>query len=162
MLDALEPINKDTSRSHRLYHAGPVVRDLQHMAIFEQENAGRIDADASRQVTMPHEIPVLSMNRNEVAWSYEVEHQLQFVLACMSRDMNACDSFIDNLGAASMQMVDQPSNRPVVPWNHPRRQYNDISIANLDLRVITGGDARQGGERFALRPCREQRDRARI
>ena len=82
------------------------------------------------------------MNRHEVPGADERQHQLQLLLAAMPRDVDVLDPLVNDVGAATSQVVDDPSNRLLVPGDRPRRQHHCIVAADLHVTMIVDGDAR--------------------
>ncbi len=62
---------------------------------------------------------VFAMNRDEKARPDRVEHQLELFLAGMTGDMHLGDLFVDNLGAAAVEMVDQFGDGALVAGDDP-------------------------------------------
>ena len=111
-----------------------------------------------RDARVLRQLPVLAVNRHEVARPHERQHQLQLLFAAVPRDVDVLDPLVDDVGAAARDVVDHAADRFLVPGNRPRREHDRVVGAELHVAVIVDRDPRQRRHRLALRSGRQAED----
>ena len=143
-------VNKNPPRFDLLDNSGRIGIERDHLAVGGQDAAFLGDADLAGQLDMLDQVPVFAMNRYEKAGLHRVQHQLELFLAGVAGDMHLGHLFVEDLGAATIEMVDQFGNCALVAGNHARGEDHRVPLFQLDLLVIVHGDAGQGAHRLAL------------
>jgi len=88
-------------------------------------------------------LPVLAMDRHEVAWPDQVQHQLQLFAGTVPRDMHgrihgAGDDFATSPG----DVIQHPADRLLIAGDHPGTQNDDVARVEREVLVVIHGDAR--------------------
>ena len=107
--------------------------------------------DAFRDARMLRQLPVLAVNRHEVARADQRDHQLQLLRGPVARHVDVLHVRRDDVGAAPRDVAHRPGNRLLVARNRPRREHDDVVGRELDEAVVVDGNARQRRLRLALR-----------
>ena len=115
-----------------------------------------------RQCGVPGQLPVLAVNRHEVARTHQVQNQLQLFRAGVPGDVHRrIHGSVNHVGAPPRDVIDHPVDRLLVTGNDARAQNDGVARLQREMLVIIDGDARQRGHRLALRagdhdapPCR--------
>src|SRR6185295_18994274 len=97
--------------------------EFQHVAVLEDNNVLRIDYTRGRRpISMPVELAMLAVNRDEKPGPRSFDQDLQILLASVTRDVNACERAIDHLGTAFVAMRDPSRDRRLIAGNLPSRK----------------------------------------
>src|SRR5580704_5590900 len=95
-------------------------------------------------------MPILAMNRNEVARSRERYQLRQLVLARMPRHMHGGDRVVDDIGALPIQAIHESVDGALVARNEARREHDDVAVLDPHARMRVAGEFCKRRERFAL------------
>ncbi len=96
------------------------------------------------------------MNRDEIGRFDRVQHDSQFFAVGVARSVDGLDPFVKHLRAQLVEPVDEFRDGPDVSGDEARGQEHQIARLDGDLPVFVLGDARQGGQWFALGSGQEQ------
>ncbi len=110
---------------------------------------------------MARQLPVLAMDRHEIARTHERQHELQLLFAAVPGNMHVLEPLVDHLGAASGDVVDHSSDGFFIPRDGTCREHHGVARSHFHVAVIVDADAGQRGVRFALRSCGDAHDLAR-
>ena len=91
----------------------------------------------------------LAMDRDGDAGPDQLVHLDQFVAGRMARHVNAVAVFRDDVDALEDQPVMERPDGKLVAVDDTRREDDRVTVAQVDLPMIAGGDA---GERRARLP----------
>ena len=104
------------ARRHRFAPVRGVLGEFDGMAILEQHDLSRDRPHLVRQRGMAKELPVFSVNRDEVARTHQVEHQLLLFLAGVPRNVQQAPAIVViHQRLAAVHMIEHPKNRFLVP-----------------------------------------------
>ncbi len=82
-----------------------LVRELEHVAVFDDEDVLGLDAGAHRELPVLHEHPVLAVDRDEELRPHEVEHQQQLFLRARGPRRASDRRFRESTVAPSLQRL---------------------------------------------------------
>ena len=139
----------------------PSTSKLDDVAVLGEHDLGpRIASleDPRRDAAVLRQLAIFAVHRDEEPRLDQRQHQLQFLFAAVARDVDVLDAFVDHVGAAAGEVVDDPADRLLVAGNRSRRQHDGVVRPDLDVAVIVDRDARQRRHRLALRAGREAED----
>jgi hypothetical protein len=106
-------------------------------------------------------VTVLAVHRDEVARTHELMEGAQLALAGVARSVDRLVARVDDLGARSVQVVDDAPDRPLVARNRMRAQYDGVVGAHLEVARVAARQLRQRGQRLALAAGADHADLAR-
>ena len=151
-------VDEHAARRRLLREAGPVPVELDDVAVLRQEDlqlAVGPAHDALRHPRMLGELAVLAMDRHEIAWLDQREHELQLLGAGVSRHVHVLHVVGDHGGPAPGDVAHRPRDCLLVARDRPRREHYRIVGTDLDVAMVVDGDAGQRRPRLALRPGSE-------
>ena len=93
---------------------------------------------------------MFAMHRHEEAGPGQGQHQLFIFLGSVAGDMDAFAFAINHLGAKHHQAVDGVDHRNGVAGNRAGRKNDGVAAFDLNLGMVTAGNATQGRQRLAL------------
>ena len=104
---------------------------------------------------MLRQLSVFAVNGHEEARFHERQHQLELFLAAVAGDVDVFDPFVNYVGAASRQVIDDAADRLLVAGNRSRGEHHGVVRPHLHMAVIVNRNARQRRHRLALRAGRQ-------
>src|SRR3972149_5427083 len=107
------------------------------------------------QARVAEQVPVLAVDRDEVARAREGQHALEVLLARVAGDVDEGVVLPEDLGAEPVERVDPPADRPLVARDHARRDDHEVARRDLHVLVLARGHERERGVRLALAAGRE-------
>ncbi len=105
---------------------------------------------------------ILAMDRHEIFRLDQRDQFGQFVLVGVAGDVNRRDRFVENLGTALVELIDQRIDRAFVARNETRGEHHRVARLHARAGMSVGSDSHQRRERFALAPAGEEGQLARL
>src|SRR6476659_2845926 len=102
-----------------------------------------------RQARMLAKMTRFAVHRNDNFRPHPIVHLDQLGTSRMSRDVDVSLALRNHADAKVGQLVHDPADRDLVPRDDPRREYDGIALAELQV-VRSGGDSAERGSRLAL------------
>ena len=145
-LDFLERagIDADAARGHRFAAVGAVFGEFDRLAVFDQQDFLGHRANRVRQGGVAEELPVFSVNRNEVARAHEVqEHFLLFLAGVAGNVDRAAVIVVIDQGALAEHVVQHAEDGFFIAGNDARGEDHGVALVEREQAVIIHGDARE-------------------
>ena len=134
-----------------------VGRDLDRLAVLEDEDALGRDPDLLRDPAVLDEHPELAVDRDEVPRTCQVEHELQLLLARVPRHVGVADRVVEDVRAILEEVVDRPCDHLLVARDRAGADDDGVAGADLDVAVVAVGHPRESRHRLALGAGRRDR-----
>src|SRR5271165_6406605 len=126
--------------------------EFEDVAAFGHQDFSDRAVHRSRKLSVQLELPVLTVNWDEVLWLHQVDDQLQLFLAGVTADVDwrRRAVVVDDVGVAAEKMVNDAIDRLLITWNNARRQDYGVTFLNTRKLVIVHRRARQRRHGLAL------------
>ena len=146
-----EAVHEHVAGGHLLAAAGGAVgEDLDRLAVLDDEHVLRCDARLDRETAVLDLHPELAVDRDEVLRLRQAEHQLQLLLARVSRHVGPLDRVVVHVRAGLEQVVDGPADVLLVAGNRARADDDRVALLDLDEAMVAVRHPGQAGHRLAL------------
>src|SRR6266511_1903901 len=132
-----------------------VAGKLDDVAVLGDDDRGRRDADVLGEAGMRREHPELAVDRHHRLRPREREERPQLLGARVTRNVNRGVLLVEHLRTVARQAVDRVVHPEFVPWDGSRRDDDGVAALDADRGMVVVGDARERGQRLALRPRAE-------
>src|SRR5258708_101817 len=137
-------IDEDLAVRHTLFeHLHRFSVELHYLAVGDHHAVG--NAHIVRQPGVMNQVPQRPMHGDEEPGTRHVEHQLQLFLTGMARHMDIGILIRDHLSTATVEVVDEVTDRPLVPWDDAGGDDDQIAAFDSHLFVLADGHAHQRG-----------------
>ena len=153
-----EAVDEHDACLHLAVEFRRVAREFKNATVFVEKDVLLGHAEALCKLGMAHKHAVLAVHGHEVARADQIVHELQGVLAGMTRDMDALAPAVDDVSAELQQKIDGLADVTFVAGNRRRRDDDGVHRRDVDLAMRAHRHARQGGHRLALAACRRDDD----
>src|SRR5579862_3693972 len=137
-------VDADTADVYAAGFAGVLLVELENVSAFEQNNFAHRTVHGPGHFGMQLELPVFAMNGDKIFWLYQIDDQLQFLLAGMSANMHWRGSavFVYHVCLAPEEVIDHAVNRLLVAGNDSRRKHDCVALLDLGVFVVVYCGAR--------------------
>ena len=98
------------------------------------------------------------MDRHEVFWFDQAEHEFLFLLPPVSRSMDVVDLPVNDIYTRFGNRIDQFIHTGCISRNRTRREDHGISWLELHLAVRSVGNPREGCHWLSLASCTHNQD----
>ena len=100
---------------------------------------------------MGGEHAVFAVDRHEIAWLDQVEHQLELLLTAVALHVHLGRAPRQYLGSLARQIIDDVRHNRFVSWDGGRRDDDGIVVLDSDVAIGPIGDPGEDRQRLALR-----------
>ena len=108
-------------------------------------------------------LPVLAVNRHEIARPHQIQHQPQLFHRPVSGNVQRrIHAAVHHVRAALREMVDHAEDRLLIARNDARTEHHRVARLDRDVFVVIHGHARERRHRLALRAGNQDRDLRRL
>ena len=130
-----ETVDEHDARLHLAVEFRRVARELKNATVFVEKDVFLGRAEALCKLGMAHEHTVFAVNGHEVARANQIVHELQRVLAGMTRDVDTLAPAVDDVGAELQQEVDGLADITLVAGDRRRRDDDGVHRRDVDLAM---------------------------
>src|SRR5215813_2130911 len=123
---------------------------LDEVPIFRNHNVFPRNTQRGSQFCMQYQLPILSMNWYEKLWSHQTQHQLQFFLCTMPRNVYIGDALVKHISTLTEEAIDCAMHHLLISWDGSCRENDSITRGNADQAMILIGNARKGRSWLSL------------
>src|SRR5439155_19274577 len=106
-----EAVDVHDAGGHLLAETRAALVDLDRVAVGDDERVPRRDAEVDRDAGVAHEHPILTVDRDGVLRSQDVEEQLQLLLARVPGHVGSNARVVDDLRAELEEVVDSAADQ---------------------------------------------------
>ena len=127
-------------------HPNSVRIELQHAPVLKHERIFQIACpDLHRQPAMLLQLPVVAVNRDKVARADQVQQQLEFLPARVSRHVQIAQRVpVMDPRAAPVELIDHAQDGLLVPGNHLGADRYGVVVFDHGRRVASQRRPREG------------------
>ena len=152
-LDFLEGagIDADAARSDGIAAADAILRELDRLAVFEEEDFAGDAAELMSERGVAEKMAVFAVNGNEIFRLDELQNQFLFFLAGVAGNMDRAGGIVVvDEGTTAEHVVQHAENGFFVAGNDARGKNDAVVFVDGNEAMIIDGDARKGRHRFGL------------
>ncbi len=150
--DVADPlaVDEDPPRFHPLLQAQAVTGDHQRPTVLQNHRMLRSHAHLPGQLGVFDQVAILAVHRDEEAGSGQGENRFELFAAGMTGDVNLAGRFVEDLGPPPVKMVDELTDRLLVPGDELGGEDDGVPFSQRDLFVVVHGDAGEGAQWLPL------------
>ena len=127
-----------------------VGQELDGLAVLEDEDVLRLQADVGGQAAVLHEHPELAVDGDDVLGLRQVEHELELFLAGVAGDVGTLDGVVEDVGAGLEEVVHGARHVLLVAGDGAGADDDRVARHDLDEAVVAVGHARQARHGLTL------------
>ena len=144
-------VDEDLTAGHGLGKASTLTVYFQDLSEAGNENVSVGNAHLKSIAAVGLKVARLSVNGHKVEGLGQCHHQLQLLLAGVTRNVDAADGgIVDHTDSALAELVDNTSHKLFVAGNGAGRDDHDIVAVESDLGVISEGHTVESRHRLTL------------
>jgi hypothetical protein len=110
---------------------------LDHVAVLADQDVVGGDADLGCDLRVVCELPAFAVDGDEPAGPNQRQHQAQLLGRGVSARVHGIRRQMEYVRARSVQTVDDPVDRRLVPRDQAAREHHRVALAKLDPLVLS-------------------------
>src|SRR5713101_8042007 len=150
-------INTNAADGYATSFAGAELVEFQNVAAFNLHDLPNSAVHGSCQLSVPPQLPVLTVNRNKISRLHQVDDQLELFLAGVSAHVNRWGRavFVNHMRLTAEYVINHAVNAFFVAGDNAGREHDRIARFDARVLVVIHGGAGEGGHGLALRTANE-------
>ena len=141
-------VNRDAAVRNLIHHGGAAGCQAHDIAVARAHRLRHLAI--AGQLRMGNQVARLAMHRHGDLRADPLVHLDQFVLGRVPGHMDIFVARSDDIDAHGGQLVEQPPDGALVAGDLAAGENHRVAGVERDLRMVVGGDARQGRARLTL------------
>src|SRR3990170_786955 len=98
-------VHKDLAANNLLFNPGMTIFKLNNLAVLNNYHPFGRNPHLLGKASVPDKVAVFAVDWHKVSRLYKIEHNLQFLLACVARYVDLRNLFVYDLGAPPVKVV---------------------------------------------------------